>query len=199
MAEEYYNSCWDNYGGGSTGSTTASTQSCDRASQPTKKDYIAQVKFVNMEELRKAEGWFAGAPEVYFIAHTNAADPRYKQIKKIILKVDRSRWKDCGLFKCKPEWYFVDLPVVRWDRMDFSDRMVYYWYESDGETGTKTTEVTNTFTDPITGITTMVKTTTVTQLGDYALLFDHVEYCDKSSSGSEIYTTGSIEFALKIK
>lgn len=121
------------------------------------------------------------------------------QIKKAIPKVDRSKWKDCGVFTCTPEWVFPqNLEIFNWVREDYSQRITIQWYEYDpGDTETVEREIS--FTDPITGIEYTETETVVTTNNDEDLLMTPVEYCDDASGAdARIYTTGKIDFVLRI-
>jgi hypothetical protein len=160
---------------------------------------IDRVRFTTMDELRGATGWLEGPPEVYFIAFTGSNQSNLAQIKKAIPTVDRSRWKDCGIFTCTPEWVFPsNLEIFHWDRQNYSQIITLQWYEYDpGDSETDEREVT--YKDPITGIEYTRTETVVTSNNDKDLLMTPVEYCDDATgTDAKMYTTGKIDFVLRI-
>jgi hypothetical protein len=181
-------------GGGSGGGTLG----CDRDLN-SNWERIDRVKFTTMQELSDATGWQDGAPEVYFIVFTGSSQSNLAQIKKAIPKVDRSKWKDCGIFNCQTEWVFPqNLEIFHWDRQNYSQIITIQWYEYDpGDSETEEREVT--YKDPITGIVFTRTETVVTSNNDEDLLMTPVEYCDDATGAdARIYTTGKIEFVLRI-
>ncbi len=181
-------------GGGSGGGSSG----CDRDINSTW-ERLDRVKFTTMQELSDATGWQDGAPEVFFIVFTGSSQSNLAQIKKAVPKVDRSKWKDCGIFNCRTEWVFPEnLEIFHWDKQNYSQIITIQWYEYDpGDSETEEKEVT--YKDPITGIEFTRTETVVTSNNDEDLLMTPVEYCnDATGTDARIYTTGKIEFVLKI-
>jgi hypothetical protein len=177
-------------GGGSTG--------CDRDSN-SNWDRIDRVKFITMKDLREAEGWTAGAPEVYFIVFTGSNQSNLAQIKKAIPQVDRSKWKDCSIFTCNPEWVFPEyLEIFNWHRQNYSQIITIQWYEYDpGNSETDEREIK--YIDPNTGIEYTRNETVVTSNNDLDLGLTPVEYCeDATGADAKLYTTGVLHFVLRI-
>lgn len=190
--------CGGGIGGNPGGGTGGGSSGCDRDLN-SNWERIDRVKFTTMEELRRATGWLEGPPEVYFIAFTGSNQSNLAQIKKAIPTVDRSRWKDCGIFTCTPEWVFPDnLDIFHWDRQNYSQRITFQWYEYDpGDSETDQIEIP--YKDPITGIEFTRTETVVTSNNDKDLLMTPVEYCDDATgSDARIYTTGRINFVLRV-
>jgi hypothetical protein len=185
--------------GGSGGSGTGGSTGCDR-DMNSNWDRIDRVRFTDMGWLSEATGWRDGAPEVYFIAFTGSKESHLAQVQKSMPLLDRSKWKDCGLFSgCKTEWVFPNnLEVFNWEKMAYSQTIAYYWYEYDGG-GSKTTETELSFKDPITGITfTEKQTVTISNNDDY-LGKTPVEYCnDATGTDAKMFTTGQIDFVLRV-
>jgi hypothetical protein len=181
-------------GGGSGGGSTG----CDRDLN-SNWERIDRVKFTTMEEMRGAESWADGAPEVYFIVFTGSNQSNLAQIKKAIPTVDRSMWKDCGVFNCKTEWVFPsNLEIFNWVKLDYSQTITIQWYEYDpGDSVTDEQDVN--FKDPITGIEYTRTETVVTSDNDEYLGMTPVEYCnDATGTDAKMYTTGQIDFVLRI-
>ena len=177
-------------GGGSTG--------CDRDSN-SNWDRIDRVKFITMKDLREAEGWTAGAPEVYFIVFTGSNQSNLAQIKKAIPQVDRRKWKDCSIFTCNPEWVFPEyLEIFNWHRQNYSQIITIQWYEYDpGNSETDEREIK--YIDPNTGIEYTRNETVVTSNNDLDLGLTPVEYCeDATGADAKLYTTGVLHFVLRI-
>jgi hypothetical protein len=181
-------------GGGSGGGTS----SCDRDLN-SNWERLDRVRFTTMDEMRNAESWVDGAPEVYFIVFTGSSQSNLSQIKKAIPEVDRSKWKDCGVFTCTPEWVFPqNLEIFNWDKLSYSQIITYNWFEYDpGDSETDSREVN--YKDPITGLTFKRTETIVTSNNDVDLLMTPVEYCDDATgTDARSYTTGKVEFVLRI-
>ncbi|WP_026951231.1 hypothetical protein [Algoriphagus mannitolivorans] len=177
-------------GGSSTG--------CDRDLN-SNWERIDRVRFTTMEELNEASNWADGAPEVFFIVFTGSSQPNLAQVKKFIPKVDRSKWKDCSVFNCKTEWVFPNnLEVFNWVKLDYSQTITIQWYEYDpGDSVTEEREFT--YKDPITGIEYTRTETVVTSDNDEYLGMTPVEYCnDATGTDAKMYTTGKIDFVLRI-
>jgi hypothetical protein len=184
--------------GGSGGSGTGGSTGCDR-DMNSNWDRIDRVRFITMKNLRDAEEWVHGAPEVYFIIFTGSSQSHLAQIRKSIPEVDRSKWKDCGLFSCNTEWVFPNnLEVFNWEKMAYSQIITIQWYERDpGDSETRQTEIT--YKDPVTGITYTEKETVTISNNDEDLDMTPVEYChDATGSDARVHTTGKIEFVLRV-
>jgi len=184
--------------GGTPGEESGGGSGCDRDSN-SNWDRIDRVKFITMKDLREAEGWTAGAPEVYFIVFTGSNQSNLAQIKKAIPQVDRSKWKDCSVFTCNTEWVFPEyLEIFNWDRQNYSQIITIQWYEYDpGDSETDDREIT--YKDPNTGIEYTKTETVVTSNNDEDLLMTPVEYCeDATGAEAKLYTTGVLHFVLRI-
>ncbi len=184
--------------GGTPGEGSGGGSGCDRDSN-SNWDRIDRVKFITMKDLREAEGWTAGAPEVYFIVFTGSNQSNLAQIKKAIPQVDRSKWKDCSVFTCNTEWVFPEyLEIFNWDRQNYSQIITIQWYEYDpGDSETDDREIT--YKDPNTGIEYTKTETVVTSNNDEDLLMTPVEYCeDATGADAKLYTTGVLHFVLRI-
>ncbi|GMQ26987.1 hypothetical protein Aoki45_36700 [Algoriphagus sp. oki45] len=183
----------DNPPGGVGGST-----GCDRDLN-SNWERIDRVRFTTMGWLNEASNWADGAPEVFFIVFTGSSQSNLAQIKKFIPKVDRSKWKDCSVFNCKTEWVFPsNLEIFNWVKLDYSQTMTIQWYEYDpGDSVTDEQEVN--YKDPITGIEYTRTETVVTSDNDEYLGMTPVEYCnDATGADAKMYTTGQIDFVLRI-
>ncbi len=186
-------------GGGSIGENPGGgTSGCDR-DQNSNWERLYRVKFTTIDELRNAEGWLDGEPEVYFIVFTGSSQSNLSQIKKAIPTVDRSKWNDCGVFTCTPEWVFPqNLEIFNWDKFSYSQIITFNWYEYDpGDSEIYEREFN--YKDPITGITFKRTETIVTSNNDDDLLMTPVEYCDDATGAdARSYTTGKVIFVLRI-
>ncbi|WP_409680829.1 hypothetical protein [Algoriphagus aquaeductus] len=181
-------------GGGSGGGTLG----CDRDLN-SNWERLDRVRFTTMEEMRTAESWVDGAPEVYFIVFTGSSQSSLSQIKKAIPEVDRSKWKDCGVFTCTPEWVIPqNLEIFNWDKLSYSQIITYNWFEYDpGDSETDSKEVN--YKDPITGLTFKRTETIVTSNNDVDLFGTPVEYCDDATGAdARSYTTGKVNFVIRI-
>lgn len=181
-------------GGGSGGGLTG----CDRDLNANW-ERIDRVRFTTMGWLNEASNWADGAPEVFFIVFTGSSQPNLAQVKKFIPKVDRSKWKDCGVFNCKTEWVFPsNLEIFNWVKLDYSQTLTIQWYEYDpGDSETDQMEIP--YKDPITGIEFTRTETVVTSDNDEYLGMTPVEYCnDATGADARIYTTGQIDFVLRV-
>lgn len=195
LKEDYYNSeCGGGYppvvgnpppsGGGSS--------SCDREGN-SKYDNIRRIKFTSMDYFRAAESYVMGAPELFLTVFTGSTNTNLAQLTKWIPKVDRSKWKDCGVFTCDPEWHDLTLEVLYWDKDEFGDTMKYQWFEHDsGDPVEFSSSITTKFDDGTTN-TNQIKTT-ITQK-DTNLGESFVRHCE---SASKDYSTGKIYFGLKL-
>ncbi len=196
--DDYY--CGSTSGGGGSGDTggTGGNSGCDR-DMNSNWDRIDRVRFITMKNLKDAEEWVHGAPEVYFIIFTGSSQSHLAQIRKSIPEVDRSKWKDCGIFSCNTEWVFPsNLEVFNWEKMAYSQIITIQWYERDpGDSETRQTEIS--YKDPITGITYTEKETVTISNNDEDLDMTFVEYChDATGSDARVHTTGKIEFVLRV-
>lgn len=181
-------------GGGSGGGTSG----CDRDLN-SNWERIDRVRFTTMGWLNEASNWADGAPEVFFIVFTGSSQPNLAQVKKFIPKVDRSKWKDCSVFNCKTEWVFPsNLEIFNWVKLDYSQTITIQWYEYDpGDSETK--QDVFKYKDPITGIEYTRTETVVTSDNDEYLGMTPVEYCnDATGTDAKMYTTGQIDFVLRI-
>lgn len=194
---DYY--CGDGGIGGTLDGGTGGTLGCDRDLN-SNWERIDRVRFTTMGWLDEASNWVDGAPEVYFIVFTGSSQSNLAQVKKFIPKVDRSKWKDCGLFSgCKTEWVFPsNLEIFNWEKLAYSQTITIQWYEYDpGDSETDEREVT--YKDPITGIVFTRTETVVTSNNDDDLGMTPVEYCnDAIGTDAKMYTTGQIDFVLRI-
>jgi hypothetical protein len=184
--------------GGTSGEGSGGGSGCYRDSN-SNWDRIDRVKFITMKDLREAEGWTAGAPEVYFIVFTGSNQSNLAQIKKAIPQVDRSKWKDCSIFTCNPEWVFPEyLEIFNWHRQNYSQIITIQWYEYDpGNSETDEREIK--YIDPNTGIEYTRNETVVTSNNDLDLGLTPVEYCeDATGADAKLYTTGVLHFVLRI-
>lgn len=175
-------------GGGSTG--------CDRDLN-TKSDHVNQIKFVSMAELNRAEPWENGAPELFFIVFTGSGSTHLQQIRKNIPKVDRSKWKDCGLFNCVTEWYYTDIELFHWDKSQYAETLTFRWFEYDGG-GFTTIKTGSTIPNPLGGTTNIEVSSTINR-DDDDLGTAVVSYCDKASFNDfKIHSSSSLLFGLRL-
>jgi hypothetical protein len=185
--------------GGSGGGSTY----CDRDWKGAK-DELKQLRFSTIDYFRQAEHYVDGNPEVYFVITFGAkVSEEFSILRKYIPSLDRSHWKDCGVFSCDPEWYNherngIPLPIFDWDPKDFGDRVRYDFFEEDFSkvkqeytAGLKTTI-------EIEGVGTEVSGSGKWTINakDYPMGEDFVQYCDKARSGGTLYTTGKIYFYI---
>lgn len=182
-----------NPGGGSGGST-----GCDRENNHSH-DKLDRAKFESMDWMRWAEEWLDGAPEMSYILFTGASQPHLAQLPpKSLPIVDRSRWKDCGVFSCKPEWVFnIGLEMFNWDPQVYGRVVTIRFYEFDpGDSESRTNSVS--VKDAAGNTQTFSRTWTVSN-NDFDLFGSVVDYCDDATgSNLKIYTTGRFQFGITI-
>jgi hypothetical protein len=181
-------------GGGSGGGTTG----CDR-DQNSNPDKLDRAKFDSDYWFDQAESWLDGKPEVYYILFTGASQPHLAQLPpKSLPLVDRSRWKDCGVFSCTPEWVFnINLEMFNWDPQLYGRAVTVRFYEYDpGDSESQTNSVT--VKDAAGNTQTYSRTWTISN-NDFDLFGTPVDYCDDATgSDLKIYTTGRFQFGMTI-
>lgn len=152
-------------------------------------DVLYKARFVSKGAIREVEPWAKGHPEVYLKVIIKGED---EPVTK-----DYTHWAWLtnnwvgGIKSLKT--YEFNTPIVNWDPVKHGDVMKYVWYESDGGGSAKTVEQTIVSAmDP--SITTTISYTIPKDDEDLgsALVF----YKDKDAS---IYSTGAIEFSIKLK
>ncbi len=184
--------------GGSGGSGTGGSTGCDR-DQNNNPDFLDRAKFESMNWMREAEGWLDGAPEVYYILFTGSSQANLAQLPpKALPVVDRSKWKDCGVFTCNPEWLFnINLEMFNWDPQLYGRAVTIRFFEYDpGDSETRSFSIT--VKDAAGNNQTFTSSTTVSN-NDFDLFGTPMEYCDDvTGSDLKIYTTGRFNFAVKI-
>ena len=181
-------------GGGSGGGTSG----CDRDLN-NKSDKLDRARFESMFWMREAEGWLDGRPEVYYIMFTGSSLPHLAQLPpKSLPIVDRSKWKDCGVFSCDPEWVLnINLEMFNWDPQLYGRAVTVRFYEYDpGDSETRTQSVT--VKDAFGNSNTFSSTWSVSN-NDFDLFGTPVDYCDDATgSDLKIYTTGRFLFGMTI-
>lgn len=169
---------------------------CDRDVN-NKSDHVNQIKFESMGELNRAEPWENGAPELFFIVFTGSVSTHLQQIRKNVPKVDRSKWKDCGLFNCVTEWNYTDIELFHWDKTQFAETMTFKWFEYDG--GGFTTIKTESSIPNSLGGTTKVEISSTVNKYDDDLGTAFVNYCDKATINDfKIHSSSSLFFGLRL-
>lgn len=178
---------------------SGTTAHCERDDRMGKEE-IVSFKFTSDRDLDAAESWLMGAPElfvrVFLIKPTGAIDP----LDLTLSKVDRSKYKNCGLFSCKTTARSVNMEVVTWDFALYGTSMKYMWYEhDDGDPITVKTSFSTSFKDD-SGITTTVGgeiSYTITQK-DHFITSAMVEYCD-DADGYTYGVNSPAEFVVRRK
>lgn len=182
--------------------TGGGTSSCDRDND-NQKDYIKKVRFTGIKTFRQAEAYVDGNPEVFVVVTFGAKDPGgFSHYRKYIPSTDRNQWKDCSVFSCKTEWYDetrngMPLALVHWDKDFYGDRTRHDWFEYDqkGKAIEYTVSLTTGFGDNEKNAVSGSVKYTITNT-DYILGHDVVEYCDKTSGGGTLYTTGFMDWYI---
>jgi hypothetical protein len=171
---------------------------CDREGT-TLYDHISRVKFVNMEELLKAESYFDGAPEIYFFVFTGSNNGHLQSFQKFIPTVDRSEWKDCPLLSnCYTEWHYPDLEVMYWDKTEYGEILKYQWFEQDLGDPLKFTTTYNSKLDDGSTVTLSFEVTISEK--DFNLGHTIVNFCeDATATDYKVYETGKMFFALELR
>ena len=167
---------------------------CDR-DQYNRKDHLTRAKFSSINIFRHAEHYLDGNPEVFFIVTLASKNPSgFSSLRKSYPSNDRSEWKDCGIFSCKPEWFDKSLPVFNWDRSLFGDLVRYDWFEEDYSKAKVelTLGLSTKFLD--TTVSGGVKITINEK--DYFLDQDFVGYCDDANGLGTTYNTGKLLFTI---
>lgn len=179
-------------GGGSGGGSTG----CDRDLN-TKSDHVNQIKFESMSAFDFAEPWIDGAPELFFFVLTGSGQAHLQQLRKNVTEVDRSQWKDCGLFSCVPEWHFVDIDLFHWERPLYAKVIKFQWFERDG--GNPFTFKTGTTIPNPAGGTLNTEISLTISNNDDNLGEAFVNYCDLASfSNFKIHSTSTVLFGLRL-
>jgi hypothetical protein len=180
--------------GGESGG--GSSTSCDRDLN-TKDDHVNQIRFNTIDDLFKAEYWKDGEPELYFIVFTGASSPNLQQIRKNVPIVARHKWKDCSIFKCKPEWMYTDIELFHWDRSKYGEDLTIRWFELDGG-GSKTIKTSMSIPNGLGGTNNVEYSTTINSK-DYDLGTAVVNYCQKADyTDFKIHSSSSILFGLRL-
>lgn len=195
----FYNEVYCGGGGGGVGGTPGGgSTGCDR-DQNVKPDKLDRAKFDSDYWFDQAEEWLDGKPEVYYIMFTGASQPHLAQLPpKSLPLVDRSRWKDCGIFSCTPEWVFnINLEMFNWDPLVYGRAVTVRFYEYDpGDSESQTNSVT--VKDANGNTQTFSRTWTISN-NDFDLFGTPVDYCDDATgSNLKIYTTGRFQFGMTI-
>jgi hypothetical protein len=190
----------DGGGGSGGGSTGGGTASCDRDLNPGK-DILYRAKFKTIDGFRDAEHYLDGNPEIYCLVTIGAKDPNaFNTLRKTIASPDRSKWKDCGVFTCKPEWFYINSEVVTWDKAEMGNRIKYTWIEEDDSNDTYeyTIGLSTSFKDETTGNTTTVngQSKVTLKAEDKNMGESYVEYCDNTDSPGYEYDTGFLTFNI---
>lgn len=167
---------------------------CDR-DQPGGQDHLIRARFATIDILRQAEHYLDGNPEVFFFVTLASKNPSgFSSLRKSYPSSDRSEWKDCGLFRCKTEWYDKTLPVFSWDRTLFGDLVRYDWFEEDYSKAK---------IDLTLGLTTKILDVNVSggvkitiNEKDFFLDQDFVSYCDTAGGIGTTYNTGKFLFTV---
>jgi hypothetical protein len=195
LKEDYYSNCdgGGGYAGGGGGTGGTGSSSCDRDVK-NKYDYVSRLKFKDIDAFRDAEKYVDGNPEMFCILILGANTPSgFTDQRKYISSPDRSKWKDCGVFTCSPEWFYANQEVFNWNKTDFGKIVRYDWYEEDaGETKvTYSVSHTTTFDDgtKVTGTVEFLINPEDTNLGS-----SFVNYCDNTDGYGEDYDTGRLIF-----
>lgn len=195
LKEDYYSSCdgGGGYAGGGTGTGGSGSSSCDRDVK-NKYDYVSRLKFKDIDGFRDAEHYVDGNPEVYCITILGANNPSgFTDQRKYISSPDRSKWKDCGVFTCNPEWFYANQEIFNWDKSDFGTIVRYDWFEED-DSGVKLTYSISHTTEFEDGTKVTGSVTIVIDQEDANLGSSFVRYCDNTDSYGEDYDTGRLIF-----
>jgi hypothetical protein len=184
--------------GGSGGTGTGGTTGCDR-DQNSNPDILDRAKFESMYWMDQAEAWLDGKPEVYFILFTGGNSGSLAQLPpKSLPRVDRSKWKDCGLFSCNPEWvYNINLEIFNWDLQFHGQAVNIRFFEYDpGDSETRSFSVS--VKDAAGNSQTFTSSTTLSN-NDFDLQGSQINYCeDVTGTDLKIHTTGRFNFGIKI-
>ncbi len=167
---------------------------CDR-DQYNRQDHITRAKFATINIFRQAEHYLDGNPEVFFIVTLASKNPSgFSSLRKSYPSNDRSEWKACGIFSCKPEWFDKSLPVFNWDRTLFGDLVRYDWFEEDYSKAK---------VDLTLGLSTKISDVNVSggvkitiNEKDYFLDQEFVGYCDDANGYGTTYNTGKLFFTI---
>ncbi len=174
--------------------TPTTSTGCDR-DEYNRQDHLVRAKFATIGVLRHAEHYLDGNPEVFFIITLASKNPSgFSSLRKSYPSSDRSEWKDCGIFNCKPEWYDKRLPTFNWDRSLFGDLVRYDWFEEDYSKAK---------IDLTLGLSTKIAEVSVSggvkitiNEKDYFLDQDFVSYCDDANGIGTTYNTGKFLFTV---
>jgi hypothetical protein len=167
---------------------------CDREIR-SYKDHVVGAKFTTMNYMREAEHFLDGNPEVYFIVTLASKNPSgFTSLRKSYPSSDRSEWKDCGLFKCVPEWHDHAQPVFNWDPETFGDLVRYDWFEEDFSSGK--VEITLGLTSKFEKLAVSGNVKITINKKDYFLDQDFVYYCDPADGRGTLYNTGKLQFKI---
>lgn len=182
------------YNNDRTTGTTGSEGTEDHCSRDQRegKEEIVRFKFNTMRDLRDAEDWLAGAPELIVRIILSNDEGNFSSLEVPISKVDRSRYKECKVFTCEPEWRDINLKIVTWTESLYGDRIKYIWHEEDSGDPVKVSfEHSSSFATEDPDVKQNFKGNvefTITHR-DTKLFEGFVEYCDEASG--EIYGEGT--------
>ena len=167
---------------------------CDREFRNLK-DHVIGARFTTMNYMREAEHFLDGNPEVYFIVTLASKNPSgFTSLRKSYPSSDRSEWKDCGVFKCIPEWHDHAQPVFNWDSETFGDLVRYDWFEEDFSSGK--VEITLGLTSKFEKLAVSGNVKITINKKDYFLDQDFVYYCDPADGRGTLYNTGKLQFKI---
>jgi hypothetical protein len=184
--------------GGPGGGTGGSTITCDR-DRKSGKDRLHRMIFNTMKNYRDVNEWFDGGQDIEVTIFFGQVNGAIVKVTKAFSGRDKN-FKNCGIFKCYPEWFGLgNAEVVTWDKDIYGSAMLYSWVEKDGGS---TVELNSSFSATFenddgskTTQTFSVKNTIQSQ--DDFMGESVVEYCDNTDGDGYTYNTGKIKFQVR--
>lgn len=155
---------------------------------------ITRAKFTSISAKRSVEDWASGEPEVRLNVQyplTNPATFKVEEIRNSTFLYPE-KWIKHGLFKNDVKWNETLIDCPYWSETEMKSgwgrRLI--WNEEDGASSSK--DITNTFIEKTTNITTTLKTTIPASNGD-KLCADSFIYYDEVGTGRS-YTWSLLQF-----
>jgi hypothetical protein len=190
---ESNNICVIGGGGGTIG--TGPGSGCERDNRTSKeKFYRFKLKSMTIFDQIKDQ-WISGDLEFEVTVTIAPLNGTPFPVTKVFY-LNNSDVRDCGVFKCNPEWVYQSAEIITWNRSIYGDRMMYVWSEYDpGTTQTQNFSFSNSYKlgDGNTTTNNASFSITTTDATD-KLGSSVVEYCDGIGSDGFLYDTGSLVF-----
>ena len=94
---------------------------------------MRNIKFLSMDKLREAEGWFSGRIELRAIVLDYVTAQSGDYAFSMLFYEKREKFKTCGILpgSCRTDNYDPKYDIFIWDRAAIGDRMMVRFYEDN--------------------------------------------------------------------